>query len=170
MIDSKIILTANGTEVIVDAEDFEYLNRFSWVLGNKNEVFKEFNISGKTIHVPMWKFIVQSENNKKALYKNRNSLDHRKNNIAVVPAYISNHYHKKKIRGNLGKPTSKYKGVSYTATYQGHKKWITDISCKGEKVRKRFMTEKDAAEYYNELAIKFYGEYAYQNIIDESDE
>lgn len=159
----KKIEIVKGVFAIVDENDFKYLNRFSWVLRKGNEVGREFFVSRKSVFIPMWKFIVKSENNKKALFKNRNPLDNRASNIMVVPAYIASHHARKKEKGNLGKPTSKYKGVCYTKTYKGRKKWITDIKKGDIIIRKRFLTESEAANFYNQKAKELYGVYAYQN-------
>jgi len=155
---------------IVDDEDFHYLSRFFWSVRTEEDgslsPVREFTIGHKRLVViPMWKFIIPSENNKQVLFKNRNFLDHRKENLALVPIYVKNHKAMKKGRGYNGKPSSQYKGVSYSNTYQGYKKWIMDISCNGQRYTKHFFTEKEAALAYNEKAREFYGEHAYQNLV-----
>ena len=164
----KTISLGNGKEVIVDDEDYKYLSRFHWTLMSKeNRLYavRNFFIENKNIHIPMWKFVIPSENNKGVLYLNKNSLDNRKENLRLVPMYVANHKSEKKARGKHGKPTSKYKGVSYSQTYMGHKKWVADIVFNGTRFSKHFLTEKEAGEYYNEKAKELYGDYAYQNII-----
>jgi len=167
----KKILLKHGFEAIVDDEDYPYLSRFHWTLyGGKDSgderAVREFFINRRTVIVPMWKFLIASENNKEVIYLNRNSLDNRKENLRVVPAYVANHRAEKKSRGASATPTSRYKGVSYSNTYQGHKKWIGDIVCNGKRYSKHFFTEREAAEFYNEKAREIYGEFAYQNVIE----
>lgn len=169
---SKKIELTQGKFAIVDDEDYPYLSRFHWTIGRKKEgkyyeASRGFLVAGKTVSIPMWKFVVASENNKKACYKNKNGLDCRKENIVIVPAYMANHFSIKKKNGYWGrKPSSQYKGVSYASTYAGHKKWVTFISRKGVVFTKHFLTEKEAAEAYNEKAKEIYGDIAYQNKIE----
>lgn len=163
----KIKLT-KGKYAIVDDEDYHYLSRFKWsfFIDDKYPMpCREFLINKSLVVLPMWKFIIPQENNKKVLFLNKNSLDNRKVNIMLVPIYIANHFSNKKKIGVSGSPTSIYKGVSYSKTYKGHKKWMSDIVCNGKRFSKHCSTEKDAAISYNEKAKEFYGEFAYQNKI-----
>ena len=167
----KTIDLGGGNRLIVDDKDHEYISRFHWTVRYKKtngtiEAVREFCVSGKGVVVPAWKFIIAAENNKDVLYLNRDSLDVRKSNLRLVPAYIASHRAMKKGRGYNGKPTSKYKGVSYAKTYAGHKKWVAGIVCESQRFTGHFHTEREAAEFYNEKARELYGEFAYQNIIE----
>ena len=151
---------------IVDDEDFKYINKFHWVI-NGNVAVREFGTGGKVINIPMWKFIIMTQNNKKVLYKNTNQLDNRKNNLVLISISEKNHFENKKKNGYLGrKPTSKYKGVSFSRTYKGYKKWVADINKNGKRYVKHFLTEKEAGAWYNKLAKELYGKYAFQNKIN----
>lgn len=164
----KQISLTKGKFAIVDDEDYPYLSRFHWSMSSKDGhdyAIREFFINKRTFILPMWKLIIATENNKEVIYLNRNSLDNRKDNLKIVPTYIANHAQAKKHRGVYATPTSKYKGVSYSATYPGKKKWIGNIDCNGKRANKHFLTEKEAALFYNEKSKEFYGEFAYQNII-----
>jgi len=165
----KTIQLTHGKKVIVDDEDFKYLNRFHWTLNKSNKNFtvaKTFSKNKISVSIAMWKFIICGENNKEIVYKNRNSLDCRKENMVLVPTYIANHCSSKKIRGVNGTPTSKYKGVSYASTYAGKKKWVAAIQANGKVFTKHLFSEKEAALVYNEKAHELYGDIAFQNIIE----
>ncbi|NCD40569.1 MAG: hypothetical protein EOL88_00605 [Bacteroidia bacterium] len=161
----KKIKLKRGKYAIVDDDDYKYLNRFNWVTNN-NTVFREFGVDRKTIVIPMWKFVIMTQNNKKVLYKNGNQLDNRKCNLVLISISEKNHFENKKKRGYLGgKPTSKYKGVSFSRTYQGRKKWVADIKKNDKRYKKKFLTEREAGIWYNKKARELYGKYAYQNKI-----
>lgn len=164
----KKIPLIKGKFAIVDDEDYKYLIRFHWSIsktGNRDYAIREFYIGKKTFILPMWKLIIASDNNKTVIYKNDNSLDNRKSNLFLVPIYVANHKQAKKRRGVNGLPTSIYKGVCYSKSKLGRKKWVADIVSNGKRFTKNFLTEKEAVLFYNEKARELYGEFAYQNKI-----
>lgn len=163
----KIPLT-KGKFAIVDDEDFPYLSRFHWVFSGGQAV-RMFSFDDKNVYVPMWKFVLQSENNKKSLFLNGNALDIRRENLRVVPAYIANANSEKKKLNHFGrKPTSKYKGVSFASTYAGKKKWVWSIQMQDKVYSGHCFTENEAGESYNKKALELYGEFAYQNKIGDN--
>lgn len=110
---------------------------------------------------------MRTENNKTIVFRNGNSLDYRKENIFLAPRYMSTHMDRKKKLGYCGRePTSKYKGVSYSGTYPGRKKWVAAIKSNEKKFVKRFLTEREAGIAYNRMASDIYGDNAYQNKIE----
>ena len=92
-----------------------------------------------------------------------NSLNNNINNLREV-THQQNSWNQKKNRSHNGKPTSSiYKGVSW---HKQIKKWVVRIRIDGKnKSLGVFDNEKVAAFIYNIYAIKYYGEYAYLNII-----
>lgn len=68
---------------------------------------------------------------------------------------------------NIGKQsnnTSGFKGVSW---FSPGNKWVAKVSVNGE-VKMRYCLEKlDAARAFNELALKYHGEFACLNVIQE---
>ena len=64
---------------------------------------------------------------------------------------------------NKNHSSSKYKGISWDKQNQ---KWKVRIRINGKRINLNyFKSETDAAIAYNKAAIKYYGEYAYLNII-----
>lgn len=164
----KKIPLNKGRFAIVDDEDYPYLSRFHWyALGGVFgvSVVRLFSVDKKTLHVPMWKFLIPSQNNKQCIHRNKDPLDNRKENLAVVSLDTKNHFSNKKKIGRYGKPTSKYKGVSFSSTYAGKKKWLSYIARDGRVFTKHHMTEKEAALEYNRRAFELYGGVAFQNKI-----
>lgn len=88
-----------------------------------------------------------------------NEGDYEPNNVRWVT-----HKQNSRNRGANLKGTSKYKGVCW---YVRGEKWVAQISVNGKKVSLGYFNEEDkAAEAYNEAAIKFFGEFAYLNVIE----
>lgn len=87
-----------------------------------------------------------------------NGLNNCRNNIRIC-TQSQNLQH---ARPQIG--TSKYKGVCYWKNRNG---WRSRINVGGkEKHLGTFKEEKIAALVYNIAALKYFGEFAYQNIID----
>lgn len=177
----KIKLT-QGKYAIVDDEDFEFLNRFNWYSSIGGVVTRLPKQNGKGILIEMWKFLVNTKNEngdhfkKEISYKDKNNLNLQKENLSIVNLPTTIHSNRKRTSGNNGiNPTSLYKGVSCRRRmtrkktdnflYTPEKSWRAEIVYKGEVFLKYFITEKEAALWYNEKAREFYGEFAYQNKI-----
>lgn len=153
----KIKLQNCDKYVIVDDDDYLYLSRFNWYLHKaKNDWYVCRKTSEGIIY--MSSLLIQGECGKKILYKNKNTLDLRKENIILSTASLFSHTGRKFIN-----KSSKYKGVNW---HKRDKKWRAMIS----KNRKSFYLgtfdkEESAAKAYNIKAIEIYGELAYQNKI-----
>jgi hypothetical protein len=161
----KEIEVGQGKQAIVDDDDYPYLSRFHWIYSKKNGAVRGFQMERgqNTYAISMWKFVIASENNKEVLYKNRNHLDLRKENLFLVPEYIARHYSQKKKTGSYGKPSSKYKGVYFSRENGRAKKWIWNIQKNKVAFRGYCHTERAAVKAYNKKARELYGEFAYQN-------
>lgn len=69
------------------------------------------------------------------------------------------------ISSNKKPKTSKFKGVSWA---KASKKWMAGIGVNGKTKNLGYFTdEKDAARAYNEAALKYFGEFARLNSIDD---
>lgn len=161
----KISLT-KGKVAIVDDEDYKYLSRFNWTLvysENRQMVARKFFSGRKVNCVPMWRFILQGKVGATIMYKNKNPLDCRKENIAFVSVSVSRH----SAKGKKKKDT-KYKGVYYAKNYHGKNKWLARVTKEGKTYMKRCATEKDAVLFYNQKAREIYGDFAYQNSFSNS--
>jgi hypothetical protein len=62
--------------------------------------------------------------------------------------------------------TSKFKGVSWCAR---DKRWLLQVQGNGESVKAYFGSELEAAQAYNEAALRLHGKFACVNIFDVSD-
>lgn len=172
----KIKLT-KGKFAIVDSEDFDFLSRFSWqfVIGNDQigSVSTNFKLqNGRWIRIPMSRFLYKPKSQYHPIYINKDPLDNRKENIALVTTAEKNgsswkmyvrHQHHKTGKAQLRNPSSKYKGVSKVTDPRYKKTWRATIQLNGKPKNKCFEKEKDAAKWYNEMALKTFGKHAYQN-------
>lgn len=157
----KQIQLTQGRAVMVDDEDYEFLNQWKWYAlkptGNRNYyaargVYDLITKKRSTLY--MHKVLLDTKDYVDHI--NRNTLDNQRKNLRSATPSQS--------RGNCSpKGVSKYMGVSWS---KGSQKWQATISYGG---RKRhlgyFDKEEDAAMVYNEWAKEVYKEFANLNVI-----
>ena len=156
------IKLTKGLSVLVDADDYEFLNQWKWYAlrptGNNNNyaargVYDKVTKKRTTLY--MHKLLLDTKDY--VDHRNRNTLDNRRSNLRNATPSQS--------RGNgTPKGVSKYMGVSWS---KGSSKWQATISYGG---RKRhlglFDNEKDAALMYNSWAKEVHREFANLNVVD----
>lgn len=154
----KIELT-QGKYALVDDEDFHYLSRFEWCLmkdrRSENETAAT-SIYGKSIY--MHELILPVKKQFYLKHKNNDNLDNRKENLEMIS---SNHRRHLGLKKQLG--ASQYRGVQISG-----KRWRAMIAKdKKDYFLGSFDDERAAALAYNAKARELYGDYAFQNKIDE---
>jgi len=160
----KIKLT-RGKYAIVDDEDYHYLNRFQWSASKKvNDYYavmtKTKRKLGRASGFYMHEFIINLDSYDCVTFKNKNTLDYRKENIFGVNIGTKQ-ARARKMQG--AKYTSKYKGVSFREKNKIYEVRITKnkktyhLGC--------YRNERIAASVYNAKARELYGDFAYQNKI-----
>jgi hypothetical protein len=167
----RTISLTRGFEAIVDEEDFEKINKFSWcasVQKGRRCVYARTHISYKIIgkrkkfqSVPMHRMILglMPGDGKIVDHINGNGLDNRRANLRIC-SHTENVRNAKKTTIRY---TSKYRGVHFDKGY-GKKKWRAGIRVDGKLIcLGRFLTEKEAAIAYNEAAPRYFGEFARLN-------
>ena len=155
----KQIPLTQGKFAIVDDEDYEYLMQWKWcvVRHKKGRWYASTHINNKTIYMHRW--LIQNKPGKFTDHRNGNGLDNRRVNLRSCSPSQNGHNSKCRAGG-----TSKFKGVSWDRRYS---KWRASIGIKYKLYNLgRFVNEKDAAMAYNEKATKVFGEFAYLNIIE----
>ena len=158
-----IIKLTRGKIAIVDDGDFEYLNQFKWHLSTHGYAMRNSKminrVKGK--HISMHREIMGLAD--PAIHVdhiNFNKLDNRKSNLRTCSN--SENSKNRKVTGN---GTSKFKGVYW---YKANSKWHSRITVNYQSIHLGyFNNEKEAAKAYNKAAIKFHGEFAKLNCIDE---
>lgn len=168
----KWIALTQGKFALVDAEDFEWLNQFSWVYAKGYARSGIYNpeIQKTRLH-SMHRMITKPSGTSSRGYAdvivdhiNGNTLDNRKANLRFTNVSGNLQNQRKRTK----QTTSSFKGVSWNKEKQ---KWQVKIKANGKHIwLGYFDLEKEAARTYNEAAIRLFGEFANLNIIKENTE
>jgi hypothetical protein len=147
-------LTNSTLKALVDDDVYEIVKEFEWKLSN-GYAFCSFRRYAKTRRLGLHQLV----GGKFCDHKNRNRLDCQRHNLrqATQSQNLSN---TTKRQGNF---TSKYKGVRRYKT-----KWYASIQVNRKQYHLgSFINESDAAQAYNIAAVKYFGEFAFLNTIEE---
>jgi hypothetical protein len=155
----RFIPLSRGMRAIVDAEDFENLNRFRWCVlvipEGKRRRFYAGRYDGKRFCFMHRKLLPGA---KEVDHRNLNGLDNRKSNLR--PASRSLNMANGRIQRNN---TSGYKGVT---RLKKNRKWMAQSECNRNHVYLgSYKTREAAACAYDLFALKNFGEFARTNIL-----
>lgn len=163
----KTIKTKNK-EIILDDEDYKYLSHFKWRTVKKGNdwyaVITKMKGKGReSIQIYLHEFLIDLDNQDCIGFKNKNTLDNRRENLFGVSKGYNLARTRKRLTVNGLKPKSIYKGVTRRLK-KGKITWEVRIA----KDKKTFYvgsykTQKQAGLAYNRKALELYGEHAYQN-------
>ncbi len=147
----------SGQTVMIDEEDINIFNSFSWSITSKGYVRSTISFSKKQLKtIFLHRLIMNIEDSKLQVdHINHNKLDNRKSNLRLC----TNQENQRNTKAKTG--VSEYKGV-----YFAEKKWRSEIYINGKKDRLFlgcFNLEEDAACAYDMAAIHYFGEFAYTN-------
>lgn len=147
------IVCDKGT-IIVDDEDYNIVSARKW---HVSRGYASSYVSGGE-YIRLHNLILGEMEGMEVDHINRNGLDNRRSNLRFC-----SHKNNARNRGMNKNNTSGYKGVrknNYCETYQAK------IKVDGKWIHVGMFKEKiEAAKAYNEAARKYFGEYAYVNII-----
>lgn len=153
----EIILT-DGSKCTVDEEDYPLLSRYKWHPNGKSKTYAvtNSNVFGDK-NVLMHRLIMHPARNQVVDHVNGNGLDNRKQNLRCCT-----------INENMWNVRSKnkhgYKGVFK----RKNGTWSANIRHNGTRIYVgTFPSAKDAALAYDELAHRYFGEYALLNFPNE---
>jgi hypothetical protein len=127
--------------VLVDADDFEWLNQWRWFMSSTGYAIRfEGGRLPNRVTVRMHRRILGLEpsDRRHTDHINRDRLDNRRANLRVV-SEAANHQNITPRTGG----TSEYRGVSYCARTR---RWVAGASTQGKRFCKHFDTELEAAE------------------------
>ena len=161
---AKEIILTQGKVAIVDDADYDYLNQFKWhalKLAGKFYVGRKLTVSkGKRNQILMHRLIMKPDKGMVIDHLDGNPLNNQKNNLRICTHSDNMRNCKISIKN-----TSGYKGVSFLKkknTYKSAIKFNKKTIYLGY-----YIDPIDAARAYNAAAIKYFGEFANLNIIDE---
>jgi hypothetical protein len=155
----KIPLT-KGKFAIVDPEDFDELNKFSWYAMSGTHSFyayRSVTILGRKKAIAMHHQIMPPPASFVIDHDNHEGLDNRKSNLRL--ATISQNNCNRRRRPDAGR--SKYRGIDFDKRL---KKWRARIRFNNKRILLGYFdNEIDAAKAYDEAARKLHGEFAILN-------
>jgi hypothetical protein len=159
---TKEIPLPNGLVALVDDEDHAYLSQFNWHVqknGKYQYVVRMVSDNGRPRLIIMSRVITQAPADLVVHYRNRNTLDLRRENLVVVPARSVFKYRP---------PTSgssQYRGVYWS---KDKDRWRGMIRMNGRKIHLGyFQDEAAAARAYDQAAHQYFGEEAELNFPEE---
>lgn len=142
-------------KVIVDDENYEYLNSFYWQADKNNCVCGAYNKNSKK-RILIHRLILKAKDYQEIDHINGNRLDNQKCNLRFVTSSQN-----KINRGARKDCKSGFKGVSW---HKQRNKWTARIMYKNKYHSLGLYEDiKKAADAYNNAAINYYGEYAWIN-------
>ena len=151
-----MIPLTQGKFTIVDAEDYDRLNRYQWYACKCKSTYYAGRVEGgRTIR--MHREIMRAPKGVLVDHINHNGLDNRKSNLRLC-TNAQNCYNQRASSNG----SSRYKGVSW---HKCSRKWSARIRCEGKFYNLGdFEDEIEAAMVYDDKAVELFGEFAYLNL------
>jgi hypothetical protein len=152
-----------GKVALIDDEDFDRVSKYKWCFHHHGYAVARF---GKRMCF-MHRFIMNTPQGLFTDHKDHNRLNNQKSNLRIC-THQGNNRNKLKESGKL----SIYKGVSIQRFPSGSFKYVGCFTINYQSKRKYFPNtpqgEIDAARWYNEMALKHFGEFAVLNKLQEN--
>jgi hypothetical protein len=147
----KIKLTQNKF-ALVDDEDYEKLNQYSWYAEKGRYTYYAARTDKLKKKIRIHRFIMNPTSNLQIDHINGNGLDNRKENLRIC-THQQNQYNKKLSKNN----SSGIKGVHWD---KSRNKWRAKIKINNkEKYLGRFKDRIEAKEVYTKFAKQYFGEF-----------
>ena len=160
----KEIQLTHGKVALVDDGDYEYLNQWKWLAAPHHTgtwyVVRSVTCEGKKKSIRMHRLIMDTPPNMEVDHIDHNGLNNQRSNLRNC-TNSQNHMNRFPYKGR----TSVYKGVYYKKSEKGYvaKIKINQVVIWGG----TFKSEIEAAHVYDELAKKYFGEFAVLNFKDD---
>lgn len=163
----KKIYTKAKQEIIVDANMYEWLNRFSWSIAGSSKDRTRYAIlrlclrRKVILNLKMHELVLQFNNipiikETRVDHINHNGLDNRLVNLRLATRSQNS-------MNSLIRTGRQYKGTSYRLDMKSNP-WRAYITLSKKRIYLgHFPTSKKAAQAYNNAAIKYFGEFACLN-------
>ena len=160
----KKIELSQGKVALVDDDDYEWLNQWSWhAMNNRGwgwyAVRSSPRVDGKHHAILMHRQITDAQPEQTVDHKDRNGINNRQENLRLC-TQSQNLANQKKRAGC----SSRYKGVSWC---KRDNKWRAKIKVHYKNIHLGlFDDEIEAALSYNDAAAEHFGEFARLNMIE----
>lgn len=157
-----IPLTNSIEQVLVDDEDYPFLNEYRWQIGTNGLVRRSEWFIGKRWKLLIHRVILNAPPEFEVDHRDHNRLNNQKVNLRLAST-TQNQQNKLKTSSPR---LSRFKGVSRQEQRTSPKKWFASIRVEGRPIRLGyFLSQQEAAVAYNEAAVTFFGEFAYLNTV-----
>ncbi|QGH72302.1 MAG: zinc binding loop region of homing endonuclease [Podoviridae sp. ctg2L5] len=144
----------SGNVVLVDDEDFHFLEKYNWCVNSSNYVMRVKTKSGKRETITLHRLITGVPSNLQVDHANGNRLDNRRKNLRVCTRSQNCVNRTSKVKSKSG-----YRGVT-----KHYNKWRARIEQNGKKIHLGlFETPELAAKAYDQIALSLYGDFAVLN-------
>lgn len=156
----KEIKLTRGMVALIDDDDYEKVSKYRWyAFYNGFNWYAQTRLPNNRNHIYMHRLVLGFPEGKQIDHINMDTLDNRKFNLRTATNAQNNR--NKKAWNVLG-----IKGVSYYPNNKRIKQYLARIGLDYKTINLGwYMTAKEAAEAYNNAAIKYFGEFANLNVI-----
>lgn len=153
---TKIFLN-RGYVALIDTEDWEKVKDKKWAVSPQSNTTYCRNSTRGGGTISLHRLIMNAPKDMDVDHIDHNGLNNTKSNLRIC---TTSENCRNRVRGKIS--SSKYKGVYF---YCPTKKWRSAITiAKGKRIYLgQFLSEESAAIVYNEMAKKYFGEYAIIN-------
>lgn len=150
----KKLLLNKGKYTIVDNENYNSVNKFTWFISDTGYAIRTVWKNGKTTKVRMHRFLMGAKKGEFVDHINMDKLDNRMSNLRLCNN--AQNMRNSSLRSNN---TTGFKGIR-----QNWNKWLARIKVNyQEKYLGSFNSKEEAALAYNKAAVKYFGEFANLN-------
>lgn len=170
VIGAKHIPLSKGKFAIVDEDDYWKLSKFKWTLDSSGYAIRKrtgstkgtsyihfIRVQGESINIGrrmMHSEIINVPIGFVCDHINRNKLDNRKCNLRVV----------NRSQNRMNSNKRRNCKISYKGVIKLGKKYFSEVGFENKSIRKYgFDSAIDAAKWYDEMALKYHGEFACTN-------
>ena len=158
---TKEIPLTKGKVALVDDVDYEFLMQWKWHYHSRGYAARSGPRGEGRKMFLMHRVIIGNPGGFLIDHVNQNRLDNRRLNLRACSKAENMR------NAPARKGTSSFKGVSWSSK---SKEWVAHI--RTDKAINKFLgafsCEKQAAVAWNEAALKYHGEFAYLNVIDDT--
>lgn len=154
----KYLPLSQGKKAIVDDEDFDFLNQWKWsasVRGRHSYAVRRQSGTNKILYLHR-ELLGVKKRASHVDHKNGDPLDNRRSNLRIC-----SHTQNLRNRGMNSRNSSGFKGVTHQTLSPF---WVAQIGVDGKRLYLgTFKTKIEAAQAYDEAALKHHGRFAVLN-------